>query len=150
MAHKCQRPENPQHNNLKLLCSGFLGNTTKWNCCVVDVPTTQRKLEGKYSLESTDPRESEIRAPPQLELGRYRFFKSVSVFVFLVGFFKSRYRFRFRFFKISRYRFQFSVFPHEPTTCLSNNTIADTLRHPFSPKWGLGPRICITNCGHKR
>jgi len=24
-----------------------------------------RKLEGKYSLESTDPRESEIRAPPQ-------------------------------------------------------------------------------------
>jgi len=23
------------------------------------------KLEGKYSLESTDPRESEIRAPPQ-------------------------------------------------------------------------------------
>ena len=25
----------------------------------------QHKLEGKYSLESTDPRESEIRAPPQ-------------------------------------------------------------------------------------
>ena len=24
------------------------------------------KLEGKYSVESTDPRESEIRAPPQL------------------------------------------------------------------------------------
>ena len=24
-----------------------------------------QKLEGKYSLESTDPRESEIRAPPQ-------------------------------------------------------------------------------------
>jgi len=24
-----------------------------------------RKLEEKYSLESTDPRESEIRAPPQ-------------------------------------------------------------------------------------
>jgi len=24
------------------------------------------KLEGKYSLESTDPRESEIRVPPQL------------------------------------------------------------------------------------
>jgi len=24
-----------------------------------------RTLEGKYSLESTDPRESEIRAPPQ-------------------------------------------------------------------------------------
>jgi len=25
-------------------------------------------LEGKYSLESTDPRESEIRAPPQLTI----------------------------------------------------------------------------------
>jgi len=50
-----------------------------------------------------------------LELGRYRFFKSVSVFVILVGFFKSRCRFRYRFFKISRYRFRFSVFPHEPT-----------------------------------
>ena len=25
----------------------------------------QVQLEGKYSLESTDPRESEIRAPPQ-------------------------------------------------------------------------------------
>jgi len=29
-------------------------------------PSLQWKLEGKYSLESTDPRESEIRAPPQL------------------------------------------------------------------------------------
>ena len=26
------------------------------------------KLEGKYSLESTDPHESEIRAPPQLTI----------------------------------------------------------------------------------
>ena len=26
------------------------------------------KLEEKYSLESTDPRESEIRAPPQLTI----------------------------------------------------------------------------------
>jgi len=26
-------------------------------------------LEGKYSLESTDPCESEIRAPPQLTIG---------------------------------------------------------------------------------
>jgi len=60
----------------------------------------------------------------KLELGRYRFFKSVSVFVFLVGFFKSRYRIRYRFFKISRYRFQFSVFPHEPT-------IAPAIRQPY-------------------
>jgi len=28
----------------------------------------KRKLEGKYSLESTDPSESEIRAPPQLTI----------------------------------------------------------------------------------
>jgi len=27
-----------------------------------------RKLEGKYSLESTDPCESEVRAPPQLTI----------------------------------------------------------------------------------
>jgi len=26
---------------------------------------SHNKLEGKYSLESTDPRESEIRDPPQ-------------------------------------------------------------------------------------
>ena len=26
------------------------------------------KLEGKYSLESTDPRESEIRVPPQITI----------------------------------------------------------------------------------
>jgi len=39
-----QRPENRQHNSFKLLCCGFLGNTTKWNCCVADVPTAQRKL----------------------------------------------------------------------------------------------------------
>jgi len=29
---------------------------------------TKEKLEGKYSLESTDPRESGIRAPPQLTI----------------------------------------------------------------------------------
>jgi len=28
----------------------------------------KKKLEGKYSLESTDPRESEIRAHPQLTI----------------------------------------------------------------------------------
>jgi len=75
----------------------------------VDVPTTQRKLEGKYSLESTDPRESEIRAPPQLELGLYRFLSRYRISFFLVGFSKvgigfgfSKYRdigFSFRFFR---------------------------------------------------
>jgi len=37
---------------------------------------TMKKLEGKYSLESTDPRESEIRAPPQpISPNTTRFFK---------------------------------------------------------------------------
>ena len=33
-----------------------------------DRDLTHMQLEGKYSLESTDPRESEIRAPPQLTI----------------------------------------------------------------------------------
>ena len=41
----------------------------------------QVQLEGKYSLESTDPRESEIRAPPQslpylMPIPPTRFFKT--------------------------------------------------------------------------
>ena len=30
VAHKCQRPENPQHNSFKLLCCGFSGC---WHLC---------------------------------------------------------------------------------------------------------------------
>ena len=30
-----------------------------------EIYSSQSKLDGKYSLESTDPRKSEIRAPPQ-------------------------------------------------------------------------------------
>jgi len=33
--------------------------------CAQIVAANNSKLEGKYSLESTDPSESEIRAPPQ-------------------------------------------------------------------------------------
>jgi len=35
--------------------------------CMIRAHTVNKmtKLEGKYSLESTDPQESEIRAPPQ-------------------------------------------------------------------------------------
>ena len=39
--------------------------------CTISIPSRPQslipdlKLNGKYSLESTDPRESEIRAPPQ-------------------------------------------------------------------------------------
>jgi len=54
----------------------------------------------------------------QLELGWCQVFKSFSVF----GFSARIYH------------------------CLSNNTTADTLCLPLSPEWGLGPRICITNC----
>jgi len=32
---------------------------------ILKIPYNSVELEGKYSLESTDPRESEIRAPPQ-------------------------------------------------------------------------------------
>ena len=32
------------------------------------IPLTAPTIEGKYSLESTDSRESEIRAPPQLNI----------------------------------------------------------------------------------
>ena len=75
----------------------------------------------------------------KLELGRYRFFKSVSVFGFLVGFFKSRYRFRYRFFKIPRYRFRFSVFPHEPTIAYRITPSLTPYALPFSPNgvWAL-------------
>jgi len=82
-----------------------------------------------------------------LELGRYRFFKSVSVFGFLVGFSKVGIGFGIGFTKYRDIAFGFSARTYY---CLSNNTIADTLRPPLSPEWDLGPRICITNCGHKR
>jgi len=38
------------------------------------------ELEGKYSLESTDPRESEIRAPPQLTIAL-----KVSYYLFVIA-----------------------------------------------------------------
>jgi len=61
VAHKCQRPENPQHNSFKSLCCGFLGNTTKWNCCVVDVPTTQRKLRWPRSANVQKPTTQQLK-----------------------------------------------------------------------------------------
>ena len=39
-----------------------------WNLSVLVSTLTQPKLDGKYSLESTDPSESEIRAPRQLTI----------------------------------------------------------------------------------
>jgi len=77
--------------------------------------------------------------PSRVELGRYRFFKSVSVFGFLVGFFKCRYRFRYRFFKISRYRFRFSVFLHEPTIAYRITPSLTPYALPFPPNgvWAL-------------
>jgi len=84
----------------------------------------------------------------ELELGRYRFFKSVSVFGFLVGFSKVGIGFGF-----SKYRdigFGFRFFPHEPTIAYRITPSLTPYALPFPPEWGLGPRICITNCGHKR
>ena len=73
---------------------------------------------------------------PVLELGRYRFCKSVSVFVFLVGFSKVGIGFGIGFSKYRDIGFGFSARPYH---CLSNNTIADTLRPPLSPNgvWAL-------------
>ena len=70
----------------------------------------------------------------ELELGRYRFFKSVSVFVFLVGFSKVGIGFGF-----SKYRDIGFGFFARTYHCLSDSTIADTLRPPLSPNgvWAL-------------
>ena len=45
-----------------------------------------------------------------------------------------------------------SVFPHEPTIAYRISPSLKPYALPFPPNgvWGLGPRICITNCGHKR
>ena len=46
---------------------------------------TRTILEGKYSLESTDPRESEIRAPPQLAIAL-----KLSCYLFIIAKLRSR------------------------------------------------------------
>ena len=78
-----------------------------------------------------------------VELGRYRFLSRYRFFGFLVGFFKSRYRFRYRFFKISRYRFRFSVFPHEPTVAYRITPSLTPYGLPFPPNgvWALELQI---------
>jgi len=87
--------------------------------------------------------------PRELELGRYRFFKSVSVFVF-GRFFQKSVSVSVSVFQNIAISVSVVGFSARTYHCLSNNTIAETLRPPLSPEWGLGPRICITNCGHKR
>jgi len=47
---------------------------TPANSALSLLPTTYLKLEGKYSLESTDPRESEICAPRQLTIALKRIY----------------------------------------------------------------------------
>ena len=64
-----------------------------------------------------------------VELGRYRFCKSV--FGFLVGFSKVGIGFGIGFSKYRDIGFGFSARTYH---CLSNNTIADTLRSPLSPE----------------
>jgi len=46
----------------------------------------------------------------EVELGRCRYFRSVSVFGIFFGIFKSRYRYRCRYVKISRYRYRYRYF----------------------------------------
>ena len=76
----------------------------------------------------------------ELELGRYRFFKSVSVFVFLVGFQKSV--------SVSVSVFQniaisVSVFPHEPTIAYRITPSLTPYALPFPPNgvWALELQI---------
>ena len=68
-----------------------------------------------------------------LELGRYRFFKSVSVFGFLVGFFKNRFRF------FQNIAISVSVFPHEPTIAYRITPSLTPYALPFPPNgvWAL-------------
>ena len=65
-------------------------------------------------------------------VSRYRFSFFWSVI-------KSRYRFRYRFFKISRYRFRFSVFPLEPTIAYRITPSLTPYALPFPPNgvWAL-------------
>ena len=69
-----------------------------------------------------------------LELGRYRFFKSVSVFGFLVGFQKSVSVSVFQNIAIS-----VSVFPHEPTIAYWITPSLTPYALPFPPNgvWAL-------------
>ena len=69
VAHKCQRPENPQHNSFKLLRCGFLSNTTKWNRCVADVYP-------QHNANYADPQVPASRKPTTQQL------KTVVLWVF--------------------------------------------------------------------
>jgi len=61
-------------------------------------PTHSRHISG--------PQKPSCRMHYGVELGRYRCFRSVSVFGILCGIFKSRCRYRCRYFKIPRYRYR--------------------------------------------
>jgi len=84
-----------------------------------------------------------IASLPASQLGN----RAGSVSVFKVGFLAGFSKVGIGFSKYRDIGFGFSARTYH---CLSNNTIANTLRTPLSPEWGLGPRICIKNCGHKR
>jgi len=83
--------------------------------------------------------EAEARQVRELELGRYRFCKSVSVFVFFGRLSKVGIGFGIGFFKISRYRFRFLVFPHEPTTAyrITPSLTPYALLFPPNGVWAL-------------
>ena len=76
------------------------------------------------------------RVHSRLELGRYRFFKSVSVFGFLVGFSKVGIGFGFGF---SKYRDIGFGFPHEPTIAYRITPSLTPYALPFPPNgvWAL-------------
>ena len=61
VAHKCQRPENLQHNRFKLLCCGFLGNTTKWNCCVMGTHNTTQTTVTHKCQRPENPQHNNLK-----------------------------------------------------------------------------------------
>ena len=81
-------PNRPRHSDYRdgVAChdirgAGRAGNVARenqlarrWNCTMWNTVYEMQdlKLEGKYSLESTDLRESEIRAPPQITIALKR------------------------------------------------------------------------------
>ena len=74
-----------------------------------------------------------LQNAPILELGRYRFFKSVSVFVFLVGFSKVGIGFGIGFSKYRDIGFGFRFFLHEPTVAYRITPSLTPYALPFPP-----------------
>ena len=142
-----------RYRDISFPCTFVPGNetTTQWTFIPGnDVSNMLSPVcrHASHQLESGHFWSSSSSLVPKLELGLYRFFKSRYRFSVLWSVFQKSVAVSVSVFQ--NIAISVSVFGFSARTyrCLSNNTIADTLRPPLPPKWGLGPRI--TNCGHKR